>query len=85
MIKKFVIFTMLGIFLTMTTGVFAEEVFMTQRGKKYHKEICRLVKNKENTNSLEKEEAMEAGYTPCKRCFKEDVKVEENKEIEVQQ
>ncbi len=76
MIKKFVILTVLGALLTITTGAFAEKVFMTQRGKKYHKAICRLIKNKENTHFLEKEEAIEKGYTPCKRCFKEDIVVE---------
>jgi len=84
MVRKLVLAGMLIMFLSATTCVFAEDVFMTQRGKKYHKEICRLVKNKDNISKLEKEEAVEEGYGPCKRCFKEDVIVDEHQDEQTQ-
>lgn len=62
--------------LMMQTSVFADEVFVTQHGAKYHKATCRLVKNKTST-ALEKEAAIEKSYTPCRRCYKEDVVIEE--------
>lgn len=80
MIRKLIMIGMLATFLSATTSVFAEDVFITQRGAKYHKEICRLVKNKDNITKLDKKEAVEDDYGPCKRCFKEDVVVEENQE-----
>jgi hypothetical protein len=80
MIRKLMMIGMLATFLSATTTVFAEDVFITQRGSKYHKEICRLVKNKDNITTLDKKEAVEEDYGPCKRCFKEDVVVEENQE-----
>ena len=45
----------------------------------YHKEICRLLKNKENVTKLEKEDAVEEDYGPCKRCFKKDVVTDDSK------
>ncbi len=79
MIRKLMMIGMLMVFLSATTHAFAEDVFVTPRGAKYHKEICRLVKDKDNITKLEKKEAIEEGYEPCKRCFKEDVVVEEGK------
>jgi len=78
MIRKLVMLGMLVTFLSATTCVFAEDIFITQKGTKYHKEICRLIKNKDNVTKLDKKEAIEEDYGPCKRCFREDV-VTENK------
>ena len=76
MFKKLMVVTMLFAFLATTSFAFASDVYVTKRGKKYHKKICRMVKDRETT-VLSKEEAVKAGYTPCKRCFKEDVIVED--------
>ena len=76
MIRKLMMLGMLVVFLSATTCVFAEDVFVTQNGTKYHKEICRLVKNKENVTKLDKKEAIIEDYGPCKRCFKEDAVAE---------
>ena len=89
MVKKLMVWATVGIVLTMATCVSAEEVYMTKNGKKYHKKICRLVKNKKNIRMLEKEESIEKGYTPCKRCYKEDVKKvlkkgDEKKQVEIE-
>lgn len=78
MIRKLMMTGMIITFLSVTTCVFAADVFVTPRGAKYHKEICRLVKDKDNITKLEKKEALEEGYEPCKRCFKEDVVVEQD-------
>jgi len=85
MIKKLVLLTMLGAVLTMTTGAFAEDVFMTSRGKKYHKESCKHVQNKGKIKTLELEVADEKGYLPCKRCFKEEIEGDvEQEEVKTQ-
>lgn len=77
MIRKLMTIGMIMMFLSATTCVFAEDVLITQKGAKYHKEECRLVKNKDNVTTLDKKEVVEEGYGPCKRCFKEDVVVVE--------
>ena len=62
----------LGITLVaMTTLAFAEDVYATKNGKKYHKEDCRLIKSK-NPQKISKEEALSRGLVPCSKCFKED-------------
>lgn len=62
--------------LSAATHVFAEDVFVTPKGKKYHKEICRLIQ-KRSVTSLEKDAAVGEGYVPCGKCFKEDLAAEE--------
>jgi len=73
MIRKLLLTGLIITFLSATTYVFAGDVFITQKGSKYHTEICRLIKNKDNITKIDKKEAIEEDYGPCKRCFKEDV------------
>ena len=47
----------------MTTLAFAEDVFITKYGKKYHKADSRFIKGKEVTK-LTREEAEERGFKP---------------------
>lgn len=75
MIRKIVMVGMLVVFVSVTTSVFADEVFVTQKGSKYHKEICRLIKGKKDLSKVDKEGALKGGYTPCKKCFSEDLAV----------
>ena len=84
MIRKLMMIGMLMMFLSATTFAFAEDVFVTQKGSKYHKKECRLIKNRENVIKMEKSEAIEKGYNPCKRCFKEDIAVNEEKKGQIQ-
>ncbi len=80
MVRKMLMLTILTAFLGITTAATAEDVFTTPNGTKYHKETCRLVKDKENIQTLDKEDALEEGYEPCKRCSKEDLSNAEDKE-----
>jgi hypothetical protein len=77
MIRKLIMAGMLITFLSATTIVFAEDVFITANGTKYHKEICRLIKNKDGVSKIDKKEALENDYGPCKRCYKESIESEE--------
>ena len=56
-----------------SANAFAEDVYTTVKGTKYHKESCRLLKNKESAIKLDKKQAVDQGYAPCGRCFKEDL------------
>lgn len=48
-----------------------DAVYITQNGKKYHKEGCRFIKNRE-TISISEQEAVSKGLVPCGSCFKEN-------------
>ena len=50
-------------------------VYATANGKKYHKEDCYLIKNK-NPQATSLAEAEAKGLTPCSRCFSDETKVE---------
>jgi len=58
------------LFLTSSFGLaFARDVYVTKKGKKYHVEDCRWIKNRE-TIKMSEEEAVKKGYKPCS-CIKE--------------
>ena len=50
-----------------------ETVYATKRGKKYHEQDCRFIKNRDTT-SMSKEEASTKGLKPCGRCFEDESK-----------
>ena len=58
--------------LCASAHVFAEDVYVTQNGQKYHKQDCRLIKNK-NPQKITKVAAQEKELKPCGRCYKEDL------------
>ena len=57
--------------LLATSAAFAEDVYVTVNGKKFHKEACRLIKTK-NPSKIDKEAALKKGLEPCKVCYKEN-------------
>lgn len=73
MIRKLMMLGLLMTFLSAATCAFADEVFITPNGTKYHKETCRLIKNKGSLTKVGKEQVVEKGYGPCKKCFAEDL------------
>lgn len=53
--------------LSVTLAAFAAEtVYITPKGKKYHRESCRTIKNSSTPISLN--DAIARGYTSCKVC-----------------
>ncbi|MFA5088124.1 MAG: hypothetical protein WC552_03715 [Candidatus Omnitrophota bacterium] len=72
MSKRIVMLGLAVCFLMTTALAFAEDVYVTKRGKKYHKEDCRFIKGKE-VQKIDKQEALQKGLVPCGKCFKEDV------------
>ncbi len=81
MVRKATLLGLCVIFLATATFAFAETVYITPNGTKYHKEECRFIKNKD-AQKMEKTEAVAAGYEPCSRCFKEDVSAVESQKID---
>ncbi|HOY10240.1 MAG TPA: nuclease [Candidatus Omnitrophota bacterium] len=71
MLKKLVLVGMCIAVLSVATVSFAEDVYITPKGRKYHKAECRLLKDSE-TEVLDKAVAIEKGYEPCSVCMKDD-------------
>ncbi|MBI3602339.1 MAG: hypothetical protein HY209_05540 [Candidatus Omnitrophica bacterium] len=59
-----------GMVLVSSTFAFAEDVYVTKNGKKYHKVDCLLIKNK-NAKPIALEDALKKGLKPCHKCFPE--------------
>ena len=78
MLRKLALSVLAVLFLSMTTFAFAADVYITAKGKKYHKEICRFIKNRETTK-IDDADAVKQGLVPCQKCFKEDVSAAETK------
>jgi len=72
MVKKVLVMAMCVLFLASNTVAFAEDVYVTANGTKYHKADCRFIKDRE-TQKLDKQAAVEQGYVPCQKCSKEDL------------
>ena len=69
-------------FLTLLTGViilsvanvsFAEDVFVTKHGKRFHKELCKITRNKE-VQKLDRKAAELKGLKACASCYKDETK-----------
>ena len=65
------------LFLAANTLAFAEDVYVTPNGKKFHKADCRFIKNRE-TQKLDNQDAIGQGYVPCQKCFSEDQAAEKD-------
>ncbi len=61
-----------AMFLMAASPAFAGDVYATKSGKKYHKEDCRLIQNRDS-EKISSKEAEEKGLKPCGKCFKGEV------------
>ena len=79
--RKKLLIALLGLVASfmMTTAGFAEDVYVTKYGKKYHKEGSRFIKNKE-VIKMAREDAEEKGYEPSKDFLKKEVAAKEDSE-----
>jgi len=68
MLKKILSLIMCLAVFSAATLVFAEDVYITARGKKYHKQDCPFIANS-NVQNANLEEVKTKGLEPCKRCF----------------
>ena len=70
-VRKVFIAGLCLLFLAVNSLAFAEDVFVTQNGKKYHASDCRFIKDRE-TQTIDKQEAVQQGYGPCQKCVSAD-------------
>ena len=79
MVKKLMVLALGLMILSSASLAFAEDVYVTKNGKKYHTQECPLIKNK-GPIKISKEEAIEKGLAPCGKCFKDEVSLETKKQ-----
>ena len=67
--KKLIVVTSFIVLLA-SNAAFAEEVYVTKNGKKYHQQACLLIKNK-GAHAIDIKDAVAQGLAPCGKCFKD--------------
>jgi hypothetical protein len=67
------------LFLAANTLAFAEDVYITANGTKFHKADCRFIKDRK-VEKIDREEAIKQGYEPCQKCIKGDQASKDDKE-----
>jgi hypothetical protein len=66
---------LIGALMLAGTTAFADTVYATKNGKKYHRADCPLIEKKSPT-ALSLEEAQKKGLKPCGKCFTESAKAD---------
>ena len=74
--KRFIVFTALTVLLS-SNAAFADQVFVTKNGKRYHQQTCPLIKNK-GAQAIDLKTALEEGLQPCSKCFKDKLSDQSN-------
>ena len=72
MMKRALTVVMLLAAVSFASVAHAEDVYVSKNGKRFHREACKLIQNKE-TAKLSLEEAGAKGLKPCQRCFKDQL------------
>ena len=62
--KKLLLFTFLSLFFV--SFLYAQTVYITKTGKKYHTENCSYLRK--SSIPIDLKDAVGRGYTPCSRC-----------------
>ena len=44
------------------------DVFITPKGKKYHREDCYILRQSEESKCASRSDVISAGYEPCRKC-----------------
>ena len=57
--------------LILSNAAFAESVFATKNGKKYHKQDCVFIKDR-NASEIDDKDAIAKGLKPCGKCYHVD-------------
>ena len=63
-----------------SSAAFAETVYATKNGKRYHHAECPLIQKRSPT-AISLEDAQKKGLKPCGKCFKESAKADLSKNM----
>lgn len=77
MFKKLTSMVLCLVLLAAASAAFAEDVYVTKQGTKYHKQDCRFIKNRD-TQAINIKDAEAKGLEPCGRCFGQEDEVSNN-------
>lgn len=77
MLKKLTFMVLCLVLLAATSAAFAEDVYVTKQGTKYHKQDCRFIKNRD-TQAIDIKDAEAKGLEACGRCFGKEDEVSDN-------
>lgn len=66
--NKILTMMLAGMLFLGSTFAFAEDVYVTKNGKKYHKANCLLIAKK-GAKPIALDEASKKGLKPCRKCF----------------
>ena len=69
--KKVITLSLVVAMIMVAASAFADDVFVTKHGKRYHKADCKVVKGKE-VQKIDQGQAEQKGLKPCNVCFKQD-------------
>ncbi len=72
MLRKTIMTVLFLSLFAMTTLGAAEEVYVTKNGTKYHKELCRFIKNK-GAEKIDLQDAITKGLKACHKCYPDSV------------
>ena len=64
---------LIGLMMMASATAFADTVYATKNGKKYHHADCPLIE-KRSPAAISLEDAQKKGLKPCGKCFKESAK-----------
>jgi hypothetical protein len=70
MLKRLCMLALCAALVASSTAAFAESVYVTPNGKKYHKQDCRMIAKSKTVEAIELKEAVAQGFLPCGACFK---------------
>lgn len=68
---KKIFFVLAALSLTLNVLAAGDKVYVTEKGKKYHKKNCSLATGK---TGIDVAEATKQGYVACAICFKDNTK-----------
>jgi len=71
--KRLLTVLLVGVMMMASSAAFADTVYATKNGKKYHHADCPLIE-KRSPAAISMEDAQKKGLAPCGKCFKESAK-----------
>ena len=73
--KKIITLSLVVAMVIVATSAFADDVFVTKHGKRFHKADCKVVKGKE-VQKIDQAQAEQKGLKACNVCFKDSAQTQ---------
>ena len=73
--KKAMSLLLIVAMVMVAASAFADDVFVTKHGKRFHKADCKVVKGKE-VHKIDQAQAEQKGLKACNVCFKDNTQAQ---------